>query len=109
MKICVYRYGENPDRVRTPYRVSKSTAGRWCDWGTHIPISPKAIIERYPNPFRAVPGRAIPPLVVRYSPDKMPPIELPQCHFEEPNSAAWREAHRMVTLPSSRSGGDRRL
>ena len=98
MRIRVYRYGENPDKTPPHRHVSKSTAARWCDWGTHVMLSPKAIRERYSEPFRALPGRVIPPLIVRDSPDKMPPIELPQVHFVEPQSAALREAHRMVTF-----------
>lgn len=41
------------------------------------------------------------PAVVRwYIPERMPPVDVPGVHFEEPKSPTWREQHRMVKLPS---------
>ena len=99
MRVHVYIYGDSIDTLSSHAHVSKSTAVRWVSWGTHAWISRKAIQERYPEPFRTIPNRVIPPLVTRYSPDHMPPLEVAQVHFEEPRSAAWLLAHRTVILP----------
>lgn len=95
--VRIYRFGSNP-RKSGYFRVSKSTALKWWSWGTHVYLSQRAMIERYPNPLRPRGGQPPPP-ALQYSPHDLPPVELPHLHFEEPRSAAWREAHRKVIFP----------
>lgn len=33
-----------------------------------------------------------------YIPEKLPSHEIPGCYFQEPDSATWREQHRMISL-----------
>lgn len=35
-----------------------------------------------------------------YIPERMPALEVPGVHFEEPTSAKWKEEHRAVSFPS---------
>lgn len=36
-----------------------------------------------------------------YIPERMPPVEVGGCHFQEPQSDSWKKQHRMVRFPST--------
>jgi hypothetical protein len=102
MSIRVYAVNHEPIRHRPIMHVSRSTAAKWLLQQTHeeIPHTLRAI--RMVDPSRRV---RVLPSGPAYIPERLPPIELPGLHFDEPDSGAWRRAHRLVTLPRAQSAG----
>lgn len=99
MSVHVYAIDHGPITHRPIMHVSRSTAHKWLLWGTH---------EEIPGALRAI--RVVPASRrIRIChlggglPEKMPMLELPGLHFEEPRSAAWREVHRMVRFHAGKS------
>lgn len=74
--------------------------------GNHAWQGDFTLIELKPNTSNPdysrfiLPGqlsRRIPPRIPsNYIPEVLPPREVPGVYFQEPQSAQWREAHRMV-------------
>ena len=98
-RIRVYAFGTHPSRNPPQQIVSKSTARRWIGWSTHEQLNKYAIRERFANPLGISPGQSHQPPPQRwYSPDKLPPVELPHIRFVEPQSDNWRRDHRSVSF-----------
>lgn len=103
MNIRVFRRGERTDRPAKVI-VSKSTAKRYLYTGRFIQLSPSSIQE-VTAPRRAPssqPARIVRP-AAPYIPDRLPAMDIPGVKFREPNTDAWRLAHRNVEFAEYRS------
>ena len=99
-KILVLSVSGHPEREHLKKSVALILVRRlYADWEIPgVSIRRRAIRA---TRLRSEHGPAIPS---RYIPERMPPVDVPGVHFEEPKSATWREQHRMVRFANALAG-----
>ena len=98
-RIAVFRRGERTDEPAKLF-ISRSTRNRLLRTGRYVVLAKHAIREvvaaqRGVSLFAKPP---VPPHKSAYIPEHMPPVELPGLKFLEPQSVAWKLAHRKIDL-----------
>jgi hypothetical protein len=93
MRFRLFGHLDNPQKDRPVQSVSKSTAVKWINLGTHFQIDKQTIQAIDPA---KVGKRTDTEKGIAYVPDSLPPEELLKIRFREPKTETWMLMHRAV-------------